>query len=114
MTAAAVASSLAILEIDLLQVKGKNEPQSVYALLGAEAARSHPDFQALSAYHADMLVKYRRRNFEEAAALLSICRQYGESFGLKTLYDLYDERIGIFRSDPPPADWTGVFTATSK
>jgi adenylate cyclase len=113
-TAAAVTSTLAILEIDLLQVKGKTEPQSVYALLGAEAIHANPSFQALAACHTDFLAHYRQRNFEKAAALVASCRLYGESFGLKSLYDLYEERIALFRINPPPPDWTGVFTATSK
>jgi adenylate cyclase len=30
------------------------------------------------------------------------------------LYGLYDERIKRYEADPPPADWDGVFVATSK
>jgi len=113
-TAEAVAASFAVLEIDLLQVKGKTEPQSVFTLLGAEDARARPEFRDLSVRHADMLACYRNREFGEAAALVGQCRELGTSFGLKPLYDLYDERIAIFRKEPPPENWTGVFTATSK
>jgi len=113
-TAAAVAATLAILEIDLLQVKGKTEPQAVYALLGSKDTLAHADFQALAALHADMLSHYRRRDFKTAAALVAACRRHAGHFGLKTLYDLYEERIGAFRIDPPPPDWTGVFAAVSK
>jgi len=34
--------------------------------------------------------------------------------GLEVLYDLYDERLEEFKVNPPPADWDGVFVATSK
>jgi adenylate cyclase len=113
-TAQAVGSSFAVLEIDLLQVKGKTEPQSVFTLLGAEDARARPEFNDLSARHADMLKCYRNREFEKAAALVGQCRELGKSFNLAPLYDLYDERIAIFHKQPPPENWTGVFTATSK
>jgi adenylate cyclase len=113
-TAVAVNANLAILEIDLLQVKGKTEPQSVYALLGAEDIRERADFQELATLHANMLARYRQHAFDEAAELLGPCRKRGEAFALKTLYDIYDERIKTFQADPPAADWTGVFAATSK
>jgi adenylate cyclase len=30
------------------------------------------------------------------------------------LYEVYLERIAHFRENPPPADWDGVFTYTTK
>ena len=33
---------------------------------------------------------------------------------LDQFYDLYEERIELFKTDPPPQDWDGVFVATSK
>ena len=38
----------------------------------------------------------------------------GESFGLTALYDLYRDRIAAFLLVAPPADWAGVYTATTK
>ena len=32
----------------------------------------------------------------------------------KALYDMYLERVNHFRREPPPADWDGVFTFTTK
>ena len=34
--------------------------------------------------------------------------------GLDILYDMYRERIDEYRENPPPADWDGVFVATTK
>jgi adenylate cyclase len=33
---------------------------------------------------------------------------------LAALYGVYRERIAEWRANPPPADWDGTFTATSK
>jgi len=32
----------------------------------------------------------------------------------QVLYDLYEERIGVYKENPPGSDWDGVFIATSK
>ena len=61
-----------------------------------------------------MLSRYRGRDFEGAESLLEACRSLGSRFGLNALYELYRERIAHFKEAPPPEDWTGVYTATSK
>ena len=35
-------------------------------------------------------------------------------FGLGYVFDLYSERIQIFKENPPPADWNGVFVLETK
>ena len=37
-----------------------------------------------------------------------------EKQGNCRLFSLYEERINIFREDPPGQDWDGVFVHTSK
>ena len=43
-----------------------------------------------------------------------MCRQLAKDRFIQGYYDLIEERIAIFRKDPPGADWDGVFTHTSK
>ena len=33
---------------------------------------------------------------------------------LEALYRLYDERLAAYAKTPPPADWDGVYVATTK
>ncbi len=33
---------------------------------------------------------------------------------LSVLYELYSERMALYKWDPPPKEWDGVFVATSK
>jgi adenylate cyclase len=113
-TATAVRDSFALLELDLLVVKGKSEPISVWTLLGDSRTRASAEFSALAEIHADMLERYRARDFVGAAARLDACRQYGRPFAIDGLYDLYAERISDFIAEPPPEGWVGVYTATSK
>jgi len=113
-TTVAVKDSLAVIELDLLQVKGKREPEPVWTLLGDADVLQQPEFQSLSSAHAEMLARYRGRDFEGAEALLEKCRCLGSRYGLDALYELYSDRITVFKETPPPGDWTGVYTATSK
>ena len=60
-----------------------------------------------------MLAAYRAADWDEAEAAIGRCRAVGIA-GMAVYYDLFEERIGIWREEPPPADWDGSFTATSK
>ena len=47
-TAMAVADTLAVVEIDLIRVKGKNEPERIHALLGVEEMVANDDFPSVA------------------------------------------------------------------
>ena len=113
-TAAAVADRFAVLEIDLIRVKGKTQAEAVSTLVGDEAVRGSEAFRRLSARHAEMLACYRRRDWAGARGRIAACRADGAPFGLSGLYDLYLERIAAFECVPPPADWSGVHVALTK
>lgn len=103
---------LAAIEIDLLTVKGRREPERVYALLGdAEMAKS-PDFLRFKEMHDRMLQAYRAQKWDEAAGLIGQCIDaHAEMIGL---YTLYNQRIIDFRQNPPPPNWSGVWVAKDK
>ncbi len=106
------APEYAVLELDLIAVKGKVEAVRVFGLMGREPLTRDPDFQALTVEHDAMLAAYRAQDWAEARALLARCRAHDAE--LELLYDLYEERIDIYEADPPGPDWDGVFVATSK
>ncbi len=106
------ADGYALLELDLIQVKGKKEAVRVFTLLGDEGFGSSAEFQELTRRHGEMLDVYRRQDWAAARAIVADCRALNG--GLKFLYDLYDERIAYYEQNPPGADWDGVFVATSK
>jgi adenylate cyclase len=121
----AAAPGFATLELDLIAVKGKTEAVHIFALLGGEELGRDLEFQTLASRNDDMLAAYRSQKWTEATALVSECRTLAKEAvnglggvdglgGLDELYGLYDERITRYQADPPPADWDGVFVATSK
>ncbi|MFN4089966.1 MAG: CHASE2 domain-containing protein [Alphaproteobacteria bacterium] len=110
----AVADRFTILELDLIQVKGKSEPERIHALLAGPELAADPAFGALGARHDAMLAAYRGQRWDEAADLATACRADGGRFGLAELYDEFLGRIAGFRAAPPPPDWDGVHVSTSK
>jgi adenylate cyclase len=104
----------AILELDLIAVKGKTEPETIYALLGREEIASDVHFQELRKLYSTMLYCYRSRDWQGALEAIDLCRSHENNFGLIALFGLYQTRIQAFRENAPPADWTGVFVAETK
>jgi adenylate cyclase len=113
-TAAAVKERFAVLEIDLITVKGKTEPEHVYTLLGGEDVLRSPKFRLLADLHAAMLIAYRAQQWEAAATALATCRAAAEGMQLDPLYRLYNERIAGFREAPPSPEWNGVIALQTK
>ncbi len=102
----------ATLELDLIAVKGKSEAVRIYTLLGGEEIASTPAYQRLRESMQKMLAAYRSQNWRRARDLLEECRTQAPD--LQILWDLYNQRLDHFTAAPPPADWDGVFRATTK
>lgn len=105
-------ASPSVLELDLIKVKGRSKPTRIYtltSLLDGSAAA----VERLKSLHAGMLAAYRGRDWDGAENAVAECRGVGFS-GLGALYDLYAARIAACRLDPPPPDWDGSDTATTK
>jgi len=113
-TAMAVKDKYAILEIDFIMVKGKKDPEVIYAIMGREEVAKSARFQALRNLMIEMLANYRSRNWDEALASIARGRLSDEANTLEKLYDIYEERIREFQQNPPPDDWDGAFALTSK
>jgi adenylate cyclase len=97
------------MRIDVVRVKGKANPVTIYEPLGP---KDQIDIAALK----------RKQDFEQACAAFQlrdfdlaedILRKAQKRFPSK-LYMVYLERIAHFRENSPPTDWDGVFTYTTK
>ena len=106
------AADYAVLELDLIAVKGKKEAVHIFSLLGAKERKEDPAFQNLAGHHAVMLAAYRQQDWQTAREELAQCRALDGSLG--ELYDLYEERLGNYEANPPGPEWDGVYVATSK
>ena len=90
-------------DLDLVKVKGKNEPVGIYEPLGPKDEVDAGLRQDLTRLR-QALRAYRAQRWDEAER---------EFFGLSRsgrphpLYELYLERVAEKRLHPPPADWDG-------
>ena len=108
------ASDLAVLELDLIKVKGKTAAVRIFTLVGDQTMRESDTFRVLGERHAEMLDAYRGQRWDEAHDKIMACRENIGGFNLGGVYDLYEERIREYKANPPGANWDGVFVATSK
>lgn len=106
------AQGLAAIELDLIVVKGKSEPERIHALLGGEDEARTPAFLEFATMHDRMLAAYRGQAWDEAVAILARCAAARPT--LSALYAMYEKRIAQYRAEPPGAGWDGVFVARSK
>jgi adenylate cyclase len=113
-TAMAAKDRFAILELDFIMVKGKKEPEVIYAVAGRADTAHSERFQRLRNLTIEMLACYRSRDWEGALAAIDRGRKTDEAKDLELLYDLYEERLHAYRETPPPADWNGAFQLLKK
>ncbi|HEU0157548.1 MAG TPA: adenylate/guanylate cyclase domain-containing protein, partial [Stellaceae bacterium] len=98
----------ALVEVDLVAVKGKAQAGRVYTL-----PPEHIEAADFASRHSALLGAYRRQDWAGALRLLDDGR-LAAARHLAPVYDLYRRRIAHFQSAAPPADWNGVFTAEEK
>src|SRR3984893_6759357 len=113
-TALAVKDKFAILELGFIMVKGKKEPEVIYAIAGREDVAHSGRFQNLRNLTIEMLASYRNRDWEGALMSIERGRRTDEAGRLSNLYMLYEARILGYQKDPPPADWNGAFALLTK
>ncbi|MGE9008875.1 CHASE2 domain-containing protein [Leptospira interrogans] len=113
-TALAVKDKFAILELDFIMVKGKKEPEVIYAIAGREDTAQSGRFQRLRNLTIEMLACYRGRDWEGALAAIERGRHTDEVRSLELLFNLYEARILNFQEAPPPEDWNGAFALLTK
>ena len=107
---AAQATQYEYQEMDIVKVKGKDEPVAMLEPLGPIESVDKTRITERDHFHA-FLTLYRQQQFEQA---LSDLKSMQEQYGDKLLFDLYTERCDQFLRHPPGNDWDGVFIAKSK
>ena len=101
-TAESVGDVYQVIELDLIAVKGKTKPVSIYTVL--------PFFEAASELqHKKFMELYREGNWEIAKKYASDLKQCWRS-ELNNYYDMMLERM----REKPPTNFDGVYRATSK
>jgi adenylate cyclase len=97
-------------ELDLVKVKGKNQPVALFEPIALTDELDDEQKQELAAYH-QALTLYRQQKWDEAEQILTKLKRQHDN---KMIYDIYLSRLTNFRANPPEKDWDGVFVSTSK
>jgi adenylate cyclase len=95
-------------ELAGLRVKGKRKPVRVYEILGKRGETPKARLETARLFET-ALRAYEKRDFARAAAMFEALKEEGDKPS-----ELYVEECRRFLKEPPPPDWDGVITLTSK
>ncbi|UPK36394.1 adenylate/guanylate cyclase domain-containing protein [Bradyrhizobium sp. 186] len=113
-TALAAKDKFAIIELDFVMVKGKTEPEVIYAVAGREDVMHSGAFQRLRNITIEMLGCYRNRDWPGALDAIERGRRSEDADTLEKLFKLYEARIKDFQINPPAEGWTGAYALLTK
>jgi len=95
-------------------VKGKKEPEVIYAIAGRQDVAHSESFQRLRNLTIEMLACYRSRDWDGALEAIERGRNSDQAQALDYLYKLYEARIQDYKKNPPPRDWNGAYQLLTK
>lgn len=104
----------ATVELDRVMVKGRTEPERIFALLGSAGLAQSAGYRALVDRQAAFLQEYRAGRFTEALELIGGCQAAAAAIDWQQgYYEMMARRIDTLILDPPP-NWTGIHVAGEK
>jgi adenylate cyclase len=106
----AAAPEFAYRELDLVRVKGKNEPLAIFEPLGLPSELDPATLAELERWHA-ALALVRSQQWDAAEAAVAALQQEQPECGL---YRLFAANIARHRAHPPGPEWDGVTNYDSK
>lgn len=95
--------------LDCVRVKGKLEPVRIFEPVGETVRLSPAVLEKLQRWDT-ALAAYCHQQWDQAEQHIKALLQEED----RPLYHLYLDRIAHFREAPPPAEWDGVYTYTTK
>lgn len=103
------ASDLAMLELDIVKVVGKEQATHIYGLFGDAQMAQGDIFKQWRMQHQEMLNAYRAQDFKQAKEQAEFCKPNAPGF-----YDMYIKRINILEKTQIPKNWDAVYVADEK
>jgi len=97
-------------ELDLITVAGKTEPVRIYEAM-SRVGELAPEQIQLRELFANGLANYRRQDWDEAQRCFESCLLQDTEDGPSRLFV---DRVCQLRSNPPVADWDGVWHFSEK
>ena len=97
-------------EVDRVRVKGKDEPVAIYEPLGLDGEVAKAKLDEIKIWNQS-LNYYRSQQWDLAELqLINLQKMDPEN----ELYDIYLDRVAIFRKEPPGEAWDGVWKFETK
>jgi adenylate cyclase len=103
---------LAVLELDLIRVKGRTQPTRIFVpegVLGCGAG----EIARLRPIHEEFLRAYRAQNWDKTEILIAQCRKAGVE-ALATYYTIFAARITKLQGAALELGWDGCYAITDK
>ena len=97
-------------ELDEVRVKGRHEPVKIYEVMGKPGEVSEIT-KKLRDRFAQGLAHYRKKAWDGAVEQFQQVLQLAPS---DVPAQLYLDRCAMYKQNPPPEDWDGVFEMTTK
>jgi adenylate cyclase len=113
-TARRVEKLFTLLELDLVRVKGKSEPERIFTILGGAELSQHPTYREVRDATRTLLDHYRNQQWSLAAETLKSCPEAFAELDLSEFHALYAARVEEYSLRPPPPDWDGAYVAQTK
>ena len=96
-------------EIDLMTVKGKKQPVRIFEILREKKEATEKDERFKKLFETSLAL-YRKQKWESAEkGFASLVKDFHDEAS-----DVFLRRVELFRKDPPPKGWDGVFNLTVK
>jgi len=97
-------------ELDMVRVKGKDKPVTIFEPIGETDSLDKHSKDCLKLYR-EALKLFRNQNWDLAEIQFVNVQKLEPN---RYLYQMYIERIGYYRQNPPAKDWDGVFNYETK
>ena len=104
-------SNIEFRELDLVQVKGKDEPVTIFEVCNSDLEPIREQKLGSREKFAEALTNYRAQKWTAAMTKFKSCLKDCPEDGAAALYL---ERCKIFKNTPPPKDWKGEQVFTQK
>jgi adenylate cyclase len=98
-------------ELDQVIVKGKTQPVGVHEVLDFHSEETFPNLMEVLNHFKDGVTKYRRRQWDKAIDAFKEALTLNEA---DKISQIYIDRCQHYKENPPPEEWAGVWTMTSK
>jgi adenylate cyclase len=97
-------------EVDLVRVKGKEQPVAIFEPLGLAGEVEQAVLDEIKLFQQALRL-YRKQEWDKAELqLLNLSKTAART----RLYEVYVERIAYYRNNPPGENWDGVFVFKTK